>query len=72
MVVTWLAMRKVIDAFRSYAPGFIFTTAIPPMVANAARASIAHLSEHNELRTRLAQTARTFKRQAYRCRLPRA
>jgi 5-aminolevulinate synthase len=37
------ANADIIDAVRSYAPGFIFTTALPPAVCSAATAAIRHL-----------------------------
>jgi Aminotransferase class I and II len=37
------ANADVIDAVRSYAPGFIFTTALPPAVCAAATTAIRHL-----------------------------
>ena len=42
----------VIDAVRSYAPGFIFTTALPPAVCAAATAAMRHLKSSNWERER--------------------
>ncbi len=44
--------RTIVDVIRSYASGFIFTTALPPALAAGANASIRHLMESGEERKR--------------------
>ena len=52
---------KMADAVRSYAPGFIFTTSLPPAVAAGAAASVRHLKTDQALRDGQQQRARTLK-----------
>ena len=46
------ANADIIDAVRSYAPGFIFTTALPPAICSAATAAIRHLKSSSWERER--------------------
>jgi 5-aminolevulinate synthase len=55
------ASFKMCDAIRSYAPGFIFTTSLPPAVAAGAAASVRYLKTAQELRDRHQAQARILK-----------
>ena len=52
---------KMCDAIRSYAPGFIFTTSLPPGIAAGAAASVRHLKSDRALRDRHQTQAKILK-----------
>lgn len=55
------AKNDIIDAIRSVAAGFIFTTSLSPVICAGALASIKFLKEHNELRVKHQERANTLK-----------
>jgi 5-aminolevulinate synthase len=56
------ASGNIIDAIRSFAPGFIFTSALPPSVTAGALASVRHLKQSNVERQMHQEKAATLKR----------
>jgi 5-aminolevulinate synthase len=60
----------LVDFLRSHAPGFIFTTSLPPALVAGALASIRHLKVSNVERDRQQQLAARLKRRLAEAGLP--
>lgn len=60
----------IVDAIRSYASGFIFTTSLPPALTAGALASVRYLKAHDELRQAHQERAATLKRMMKEAGLP--
>jgi 5-aminolevulinate synthase len=61
---------SLIDFIRSYAPGFIFTTSLPPAVVAGALAAIRHLKHSQAERDRHQERVATVKRRLLDAGLP--
>ncbi|MEO6338673.1 MAG: 5-aminolevulinate synthase [Caulobacteraceae bacterium] len=64
------ADSDLVDAIRSHADGFIFTTSLPPALTAGALASVRYLKGHNEIRIRHQERAETMKRRFKAAGLP--
>lgn len=61
---------KLIDAVRSYAPGFIFTTTLPPALAAGADASVRHLMESDSERAAQRRNVRRLRQMLEEAEIP--
>ncbi|WP_114391555.1 5-aminolevulinate synthase [Oleisolibacter albus] len=60
----------LVDCVRSFAPSFIFTTSLAPVLAAGALASVSFLKQHNEIREKHQERADTLKRRLRAAGLP--
>ena len=64
------ASAELVDCIRSFAPGFIFTTSIAPVIAAGTLASIRHLKESDAERQQIAERAAKLKKMMADANLP--
>jgi len=64
------ADQMIVDCIRSYAPGFIFTTSLSPVLVAGVLASVRHLKQSCEERDAQQTAAATLKRLMAEARLP--
>ncbi|MDX2083597.1 MAG: 5-aminolevulinate synthase [Rickettsiales bacterium] len=56
-----VAQAKIIDAIRGLASGFIFTTALPPVIAAATLENISYLQKSSDERKKMKENVRNLK-----------
>ncbi|MGD0142149.1 MAG: 5-aminolevulinate synthase [Rhizomicrobium sp.] len=64
------ASAELVDCIRSFAPGFIFTTSLPPAIAAGVLASVRHLKQSDAERTTMHEQASRLKRMFAEAGLP--
>ncbi len=64
------ASAGLVDAIRSFAPGFIFSTALPPAIAAAALASVRHLKTSNSEREKHQENVAKLKKMLIAANIP--
>ena len=62
--------KNIVDFVRSYSPGFIFTTSIPPAIAAGAIASIRYVKDNQQLRSKLKEKCLLIKEKLLAANIP--
>jgi len=64
------AKASIIDVIRSFSPGFIFTTSLPPVIVGGALTSVKYLKEHGEERRIQRENSAYLKQKLRQAKLP--